>query len=287
MRVLGDLISACRTLSVASGALLGIGVAVPCPVDALSPDHMSPRLMPAWTQVRLAEQLFQRHGVRVFVDNDANCGAMAEALFGAGRDVPVFTYIKVATGCGAGHIVGRRPYRGISGSAGEIGHTTVDPNGRPCRCGLRGCLEAEIGSAALIEQTQRALDAGQSSSLAEVSPLTLADIVRAANDGDIVACEIVAEAGRHLAVGVANLLNLLNPARVIIGGRLAETGDALLAPLRRAVHDRALWTSVERADIVASAMGRDVVAIGAASLVVQAGLDDLELFRTPTNAEAA
>ena len=286
LRLIGELVDEARRQPEAQGSLLGLGIAVPCPVDDLTPDRLSPRLLPAWAEVRLAAQLHHRVGVRVFVDNDANCGALAEALAGAGRDVSDFTFIKVATGVGAGHIVQGQPYRGFSGIAGEIGHTTVDPHGRPCRCGLKGCLEAEIGSGAVVEKAREAIAAGRPSSLAGVQPLRLADVVAAAHAGDALAVDLITEAGGHLAVGVANLLNLMNPARVIIGGRLADAGDRLLGPLRRTVQARALWTSVERADVVISPLGEEQVAVGAATLVLRAALADLSLFLGPESAPA-
>ncbi|TNF27281.1 MAG: ROK family protein [Deltaproteobacteria bacterium] len=278
LRLIGALVDEARARPEATGELLGLGLAVPCPVDALTPDRLSPRLFPAWSEVRLAAQLHHRVGVRVFVDNDANCGAIAEFYVGAGVDIPDFTFIKVATGVGAGHMVQSHVYRGFSGIAGEIGHTTVDPKGRPCRCGLRGCLEAEIGSGAIVEKALEAIAAGRESALAEVAGLTLADIVAAAERGDALALELIHDAGAHLGVGVANLLNLMNPARVIIGGRLAEAGDLLLEPLRESLRARALWTSVERADVVISSLGEEQIAIGAAALVLRAALADLSLF---------
>ena len=278
LRLIGELVDQAKRQPEAQGELLGLGVAVPCPVDALTPDRLSPRLLPAWAEVRLAAQLHHRTGVRVFIDNDANCGALAEALVGAGRGVPDFSYIKVATGVGSGHIVQGQPYRGFSGIAGEIGHTTVDPHGRRCRCGLQGCLEAEIGSGAVVDKAREALAGGRGSSLAAVEHLALADAVAHAEAGDGLAVELIAEAGSHLGVGVANLLNLMNPARVIIGGRLSEAGDLLLTPLRRTVRDRALWSSVERAEVVISPLGESQVAIGAATLVLRAALADLSLF---------
>jgi len=290
LRLIGELVAEGRRQPEVRGTLLGLGIAVPCPVDDLTPDRLSPRLLPAWAEVRLAAQLHNRFGVRVFVDNDANCGALAEALVGAGADVSDFTYIKVATGVGAGHIVQGQPYRGFSGIAGEIGHTTVDPKGRPCRCGLKGCLEAEIGSGAVVEKAREAIAAGRPSQLAGREPLRLADVVAAAHAGDPLATALIAEAGAHLGVGVANLLNLMNPARVIIGGRLADAGDRLLEPLRETVHARALWTSVERADVAISPLGDEQVAVGAATLVLRAALADLSLFlgadATPTAAPA-
>ncbi|PKM08007.1 MAG: ROK family transcriptional regulator [Gammaproteobacteria bacterium HGW-Gammaproteobacteria-7] len=278
LRLIGELVDEAKVRPEAQGELLGLGIAVPCPVDGQTPDRLSPRLLPEWAEVRLAAQLHHRTDVRVFVDNDANCGALAEALVGAGQGISDFTFIKVATGVGAGHIVQGQVYRGFSGIAGEIGHTTVDANGRRCRCGLKGCLEAEIGSGSVIEQAHEAIAGGRETSLAGIAELTLADVVAHAKAGDALAREIIADAGSHLGVGVANLLNLLNPARVIIGGRLSHAGDLLLIPLRETVRDRALWSSVERAEVVISPLGQSQIAIGAATLVLRAALADLSLF---------
>jgi len=286
LRLIGALVAEARSLPEARGSLLGIGVAAPCPVDSLTLDRLSPRLLPAWGGVRLGAELYHRFGVRLFIDNDANCGALAEAWRG-GREPADFAYIKLATGVGGGLIIGGQPYHGSSGIAGEIGHTSVDPHGRPCRCGLRGCLEAEVGSPALVAKAREALAAGRSSTLPGGRDLGLADIVAAAHDGDSLALELIAGAGRHLGVALANLLNLLNPARVVLGGRLSLAGEHLLTPLRRAVLDRALWTSIERAEIVASTLGDEQEAIGAATLVLRAALEDLSVFHAATGSPAA
>jgi len=258
--------------------LLGVGVGVPCPVDANSDEQLSPRILPAWRGVRLGDWLYERLGVRVYLDNDANVGALAEAWWGAGRDTDHFAYIKVGTGVGSGYLIGRNAYRGASGIAGEIGHTTVDADGRPCRCGLRGCLEAEVGSPALLAKVREALDAGQDSSLCTAEPLDLRTLIAAADAGDPLANRVIGEAGVHLGVAIANLFNLLNPGRVVLGGRLTQAGDRLLVPLRDTVRERALSTSVERADISVGILAEDHVAVGAATLVIQQALAEPQLF---------
>ncbi len=286
LRLMGEFFDEARRRPEAIGPLLGVGVAVPCPIDAMTPDRLSPRILPAWADVRFAAQLHHRFGARVFVDNDANCGALAEAHHGAGKKVSDFTYMKVATGVGAGHIINGEPYRGFNGIAGEVGHTTVDPAGRKCRCGLRGCLEAEIGSAAIIDKAKQAISAGRQTVLSETSSVTLADIVQSAHAGDKLAIELIAEAGKYLGIAVANLINILNPARVILGGRLASAGDLLLVPLRATLRDRALWTSVERSDVVISPIEKGPIAIGAATLVLRSALANLQLFQPRAGAPA-
>lgn len=250
--------------------LLGIGVGVPCPVDADSRHHLSPRILPAWRGVQLGDWLYERYGIPVYMDNDANLGALAEAWWGAGQDVAHFAYIKVGTGVGAGYVIDGAPYRGASGIAGEIGHTTVNAEGRLCRCGLRGCLEAEVGSHALAEKA---------SALGMDAP-SLREILAGHAEGDPTAGEIVEEAGVHLGIAIANLLNLLNPGRIVLGGRLVAAGDGLLDPIRRTVRERALSTSFDRAEITCSSLGEDHIAIGASTLVVQHALLEPQRFMT-------
>ena len=250
--------------------ILGMGIAVPCPVDADSRHHLSPRILPAWRGVQLGTWLHERFQLPIFMDNDANIGALAEAWWGAGQDVDHFAYIKVGTGVGAGYVISGQPYRGASGIAGEIGHTTVAAQGRSCRCGLRGCLEAEIGFQTVLAKAQEA-------SGSDV-PLTFTQIIERAHDGDDALNSVIAEAGAHLGVAIANLLNLLNPGRVILGGRLTAAGDRLLGPLRHTVRERALSTSIDRAEILFSDLGEDHIALGAATLVVQHALREPQRF---------
>jgi predicted NBD/HSP70 family sugar kinase len=265
--------------------VIGLGLAVPCPLDSTEPGMLSRRILPAWKDICIGEELFQRHQLPTYVDNDANLGALAERWWGAATDTPCATYIKVATGVGAGHIVDGRLFRGATGIAGEIGHTTVTVNGgHKCRCNLHGCLEAEIGSASIVQRAREGIAAGEATRLEDDVNLSLAKVVEAALQGDLFAQKLIDQAGQYLGVAIANLLNLMNPARVIVGGRLATAGDLLLVPLRRAILDRALWTSIERADVVLSELGDSHVAVGAATLVLEAALAAPNNFTHPRQA---
>ena len=257
---------------------VGLGVAVSSPLDTHAPGRLSNRILPAWSQVELGKLLFDRYGLPVLIDNDANLGALAEAWWGAGRGVPHFTYVKVATGVGAGHIVGGEIFRGASGIAGEIGHTMVAPSGRKCRCGLSGCLEAEVGSHAILAKAKERLEAGEPSSLMDVPDFGLSDLVAAAQRGDPLATSIISDAGTQLGVALANLVNLMNPARVVLGGRLTSAGDLLVRPLRRAMASRALATSVEGTEVRVSELTPGPVARGAATLVLQWALDNTQVL---------
>lgn len=270
-----------RTLLDSAGAdrpAVGLGLAVPCPLASSAPGQLSDRILPAWAGIELGHELFEHYQVPVLIDNDANLGALAEAWWGAGQGVEHFTFVKVATGIGAGHIIGGEIFRGTSGIAGEIGHSTVDPQGRPCRCGLAGCLEAEVGSRSILEQVRERLAEGVPSMLSGNTEADLHAVVSAARDGDPLATEVIANAGHHLGVALANLVNLMNPARVILGGRVTLAGELLMRPLRRAMAHRALASSVEDSEVRISELGPWAIAQGAATLVVQWALRNPHVF---------
>ncbi len=257
--------------------LVGIGIAVPSPVDLGHPDVLSEVVMPDWRGKSVTAGLRERFRVPVLIDNDANLGALAEQWWGAARGVSDSVYIKVATGIGSGHIIGGRIYRGSSGTAGEIGHLAIDSKGPVCLCGLRGCLVTFVGTQALLARTKERLRRGAKSLLAG-KPLNITAIEDAALAGDPVAVQVIDEAADYLGIAVAGMLNLMNPAVVTIGGSLARLGETLLEPLRRSVASRTLVTSVAAAKIGASELGKRDVAVGAATLVLDAALEDLSYF---------
>ncbi len=277
-KAVGRLVEACLArVPGAAARLVGVGVAVPCPVDPRHPDVLSEVVMPAWGGRLGLGALAERLGVPLLVDNDANLGALAERWWGAGQQVDDFAFIKVATGVGSGHIIDGKIYRGASGIAGEIGHVAIDTNGPPCVCGLRGCLTTFIGTKAMVERAGALLREEPHGALAG-RPITLDGLVDAALAGDPLAQQVVREAGEKLGVAVAGMLNLMNPALVIVGGGLARLGDLLLEPIRHTVRSRSLVASVAASEIVASALGAQDVAVGAATLVLQAALADLRRF---------
>lgn len=257
--------------------LVGIGVAVPSPVDPRHPDRLSEVVLPAWRGGLGLDFLAERYGVPLMVDNDANLAALGERWWGAGRDVDDFAYIKVATGLGLGHVINGRIYRGATGVAGEIGHMAIDPHGAPCICGLRGCLATLVGAPALVDRTRALLPAHPESALAGAE-LTLGSIEDAALAGDGLATTVVREAAEHLGNAVASLLNLTNPAMVILGGGLARLGDLLLQPLRETVRRRTLISSLVACEIRTSELGEQASAVGAATMILEAALEDSSLF---------
>jgi predicted NBD/HSP70 family sugar kinase len=234
-------------------------------------------VLPDWKGRAGFKSLSARFRVPVFVDNDANLGAVAERWWGAGRGMDDFAYIKVATGVGSGHFVQGRVYRGATGVAGEIGHLAIDPRGKVCVCGLRGCLVTIVGSAALIERARDLRKQFPRSSLGKQTP-TIELIEDAALSGDALALQVVHEAAGHLGIAVAGLLNLMNPKLVILGGGFSRLGELLLAPLRDAIRNRTLVSSLVAAHVRTSELGPRSIAVGAATMVLDAALAEPTLF---------
>jgi predicted NBD/HSP70 family sugar kinase len=251
--------------------VVGIGVAVPSPVHPQRPGKLSPLILPAWRDHDVEEFFAEAYGLPVFVDNDANLGALAERFWGAGAGGEDLAFIKVATGIGSGHIINGALYRGSGGTAGEIGHIAIDPNGPQCVCGLRGCLATFIGNDALLARAARKWGRRRKTP-------TVADLVEGVRAGDPVARELIDEVGHYLGIAVAGLLNLMNPAVVVLGGEITSAGDLLLDPLRASIRSRALSTSVAETRIVSSWLGERSIAVGAATLVLSTALADRSVF---------
>ena len=265
--------------------LVGIGVSVPSPVSPKNPTVLSPLFVPKWKDLNIVEHLENIYRVPVGMDNDANLGALSEQWWGAGRDGRDLAYIKVATAVGAGLIINGDIYRGTTGIAGEIGHIPVDPTAGECVCGLTGCLNLRMGTEKLVQRAHD-LRSEHPKSVLPRRGLTVSRIVEEACEGDRLARLIVEDAGRHLAIGVAAMLNLFNPATVVFGGSLTRAGELLLRPLRDALGERSPSASVKQSQLVTSTLGIEGTARGAATLILRAALDDPTLFPTPLDVES-
>ncbi|MBP8001298.1 MAG: ROK family transcriptional regulator [Chloroflexi bacterium] len=243
--------------------LLGLGVAVPAPLEGENLRRLSHVILPAWQGYALAETLERATGLTVYLENDANAGVIAEQWWGRGRDFANLAYIKLGTGVGSGLIVRHEIYRGDGGTAGEIGHTTITTDGPICRCGNRGCLESYVGAPALIEEVN-----GQRQPNGQEAVQAIIDIVAAAEHNDPVSCQVIRKAGKFLGIAIANLINLFNPGLIVLGGELAAAGDLLLNTVHESVTQRAMPKAASEATITVSQLGDDAVAIGAATLVI-------------------
>jgi glucokinase-like ROK family protein len=250
----------------------GVGIGVPGPVSFREGRPVVPPIMPGWDRFPVREVISQELGCPVLVDNDVNIMALGELHAGPARSVDDFLLVKIGTGIGCGIVVGSQIYRGVSGSAGDIGHIRVDDGGPTCACGNRGCLEAFFGGAALGRDALAAARAGDSAFLAErleqAGQVTAADVATAAQAGDPVAVEMIREGGRWVGQVLAGLVSFFNPGLVIIAGEVAGgLGHTLLAEIRSVVYRRSAPLATGNLPIVLSELGSTAGVIGGARLI--------------------
>jgi glucokinase-like ROK family protein len=265
--ILRHLAEVMDAVSVPQEEYLGIGLAVPAPLEGENLSRLSRVILPEWEDVSLVNALQDRYDFPVYMDNDANAGAIAEKWWGNGRGYSNLAYIKVGVGVGAGLIINNEIFRGSGGTAGEIGHTTIDPDGPPCRCGNRGCMESYVGAPAVISAARDRLADHPDSSLHD-SGVTLEAIISAARDGDPLAVDVVRSAAKYLGISISNLLNLVNPERIVIGGDLIGAGDVFFNLVRSTAFRQAISKTGSGVTIVTSQLGSNGIAVGAATLVI-------------------
>jgi glucokinase len=267
--------AAARTLAGASGvAAVGIGCAGL--IDGRSGILRTSPNLPAWEGAPLARLARRYFSVPVAIENDATCAAFGESFVrGArGRNLVAIT---LGTGVGGGIVVDGRIVRGVSGFGGEIGHMTVDPAGPRCRCGARGCLEAYAGSYGIVAAARRAMHA-RGKKRGAMGRATARDVLDAARAGDPACRAAVREAGEHLGIAIASILDILNPSVVVIAGGIAGSFDVLEPHVRRAVLAHAFRQTAADAAIERSRLGNDAAVIGAAMLaraLVRPARDDV------------
>ncbi len=201
--------------------------------------------MSGWHNVPLEDELCARLGLPVLAENDANAAALGEARRGAGFGAGELVFVTVSTGIGAGLILNGRIYRGAAGFAGEVGHMVVKPDGHPCGCGRRGCLETVASGTAIARVANAALREGKTTLLTKLAEenggrLGAPQVFAAAGQGDALAAEILTDAVYYLGIGLVNLVNLLNPEVIVIGGGVAAAGEQFLQPLREAITQKAI-----------------------------------------------
>jgi glucokinase len=231
----------------------------------------SPNL-PGWHNIPLREMVKKETGLETFLINDASAAALGEHCFGAGRGINNLIYITVSTGIGGGIIIDGKLYTGASGSAGEIGHMTIDINGTHCNCGNIGCLELLASGKAVARAAQKAIAEGTKTIILEIAEgepqnITAQTVSAAAHKGDELASAIISKAATYLGVGMVNLVNIFNPEMIIIGGGLSKTGDMLLDTARKVVAERAFYLPAQQVRIVPSQLGDNAAVLGAAALV--------------------
>ncbi|MCS6817371.1 MAG: ROK family protein [Blastocatellia bacterium] len=248
-----------------------VGVGLPGLVNAQTQRVEAAPNLPALVKLNVAEAVAEKVRCPVLIENDANMAAYGEFVCGAARGRAHVIYIAIGTGIGAGLIYEGRLYRGALGFAGEFGHTTVDPDGLPCRCGNRGCLETIASGPNIVRRARERLFRDRSSSLSRLAvpgkgELTPERIAAEALNGDDFSLMILEQTGKWIGIAVANVLNLLNLDMVVLGGGVMVAGELLLNPIIAEVKRRAFTAMVAHCDIVASLLGGQAGVIGSAML---------------------
>ncbi len=229
----------------------------------------SPHL-PGWKGVPLKQIIEDEMGVKTLLINDANAAALGEMYFGAAKGARNFIYVTLSTGIGGGIMVDGEIYAGSLGTAGEIGHMTIDTNGPRCSCGNTGCWETLASGTALARETRQRIAAGAKTSILEhtdgdIDKVDAEAVHEAAQRGDALAKELIAQISYYVGVGLTNLINIFNPEMIVVGGGLSNIGDMLLEPAYRLAGERAYQASFDSVRFARAELGRDSGVIGAAA----------------------
>jgi glucokinase len=258
---------------------LGVGIGSPGPLDrARGIVIVSPNL--GWRDFPLRDEVSKRVKLPAALDNDANCATLGEWWCGAAKGGRNVVGITIGTGIGGGLIFDGKLYHGSSDGAGEIGHTTIDPTGRRCKCGNYGCLEAYASGPAIAERAREELEVDGNSILHEmvdgdVNRITAQIVFEASKRGDPVATQVVRDTAHFLGVGVSNLINVLNPDIVVIAGGVTQAGDLLFDPLRAEIKRRAFKSLVDACRIVPGALPLSAGVVGAVAIFRAQTLGDV------------
>jgi predicted NBD/HSP70 family sugar kinase len=247
-----------RDADISHGRVLGVGAAVSAPLRSQHHAFASQRIFPGWAALDVSRALGSRLGLPVYVGNDANLGALAEATFGAGRNVQSLIYVMLSAGVGAGIILDGQLYEGDTGTAGELGHVVVDPGGPICRCGNRGCLETVAGVTALTRALQHR----------DGSAPTLQGLLSLCEAGDSGVRRLIADAGRAVGQALAAVCSVLDPALVIIGGELAAADGVLLHAVREMIDQRTSPAAGHSYKVVRGALSDKAEVLGAIALAM-------------------
>jgi len=251
---------------------LGIGCPGPLNSDG-GVIHIAPNI-PGWIDTYLVRDLEDELRMTVFLENDANAAALGEWWLGAGRDVDNLVLITLGTGVGGGIIIGGEVLHGARHTAGEIGHMVIRKGGLLCGCGNRGCLEAYASASAVAKRTLAAIYRGKETLLTDLVENKLEDITcklvyDTAKKGDNLCKRVVEETGRYLGIGIANIVNIINPDMVILGGGMANAGDLIFEPVRKYAREHSFTAAMEGVKIVPAALGVNAGAIGAVAFVLK------------------
>ncbi len=251
-------------------AVAGVGIGSPGPLDRVTGTVINtPNL--GWRNFPLRDLIANAVHLPATLDNDANCATYGEWWLGAGRNVQTLVGLTLGTGIGGGIVLNGEIFHGCADVAGEVGHMTIEANGRRCKCGNYGCLEQYASGPAIATRAVEGIETGAESMLVEMvngrlEDLTAAIVYECAVEGDAYAGEVMKDTAKFLGAGVANLLNILNPEMVVIAGGVTRAGDVLFVPLRAEVRRRAFKTAQECCQIVPATLPGTAGVVGAAAV---------------------
>ncbi len=256
-------------------AISAIGVSCGGPLDTKTGVVYSPPNLPGWNALPLKALIESKSQIPVTIENDANASALAEYRFGGGRGHNAVLYMTMSTGIGGGIVLNGQVYHGANDSAGEVGHQILLPDGPPCGCGKRGCLEALCSGPAIAGRAQAAIR-NEDPSITALLDLTdgcIEDVrsehvLEAARRGDGLALRIVEETAYYMGWGIANLVNILNPDIVLLGTIAIAAGDLLLDPIRKTVSEFAMTRPAEAVEITSAQLGEALGDLAAIALVI-------------------
>src|SRR5579864_4203040 len=264
-------ICAIDSLLSTSGQIEGIGICAPGPLDPTSGIVLNPPNLPCWRNFPLAEKVRAKYSVPVKVDNDANAGALAETLWGAAHGFRYVFYATIGTGIGTGIVFDGKIYHGRTGSAGEGGHVSIDYRGPICRCGKPGCIEILASGTAIAQRARDRVVAGHKSRMLEFAggdpgDITGEVIVKAYAEGDGLANEILNDAVEMLAVWLSNMIDLLDPDVIVIGGGAAALYQPFFDQIRERMTSLTVNPRSSEVPVLAARYGADSGIAGGAAL---------------------
>jgi glucokinase len=271
-RICEDIMVLLDKQSLDKNDIIGVGLGSPGPLSSEKGLVYSTPNLPNWNNVPLQNMVAEKCGFPTRLFNDANAAAYGEFWKGAGSNSNTFLLFTLGTGVGGGIILNGKICRGIDGSAGELGHIAIDPNGETCGCGSKGCIETLASATAVVRIAKKRIEHGEKTSL-EPKELTAKKIFMAAVDGDLLSKEILATAGKNLGIVCGGLINILNPEIIAIGGGLSLAGELLFKEIREEAKRRSFELPYNRVKIVPASLGTDAGVIGAAGLLLSERTD--------------
>jgi glucokinase len=258
-----------KQAGITSAELRVIGLGAPGLSDPETGVLFTSPNLPGWKDVPLREIVERELGKKTVLINDANAAAVGELRLGAGRGYRHLIYITISTGIGGGVIIDGRLYTGAIGTAGELGHMTILDSGPICNCGRPGCWEALASGTALAREARSRVKEGAGTTLlsyvgGDVTRVTAEVIHKAAQDGDLLARELIEQTGHYLGVGLANLVNIFNPEIIVIGGGLSNIGDMLFQPAFKVAEEKSFEVPYRAVRFALAELGRNSGVLGAA-----------------------